>query len=76
MTTGGVTYETIKIPSDVQFKQMETAIKGNIMMISAPKINAKWEYSWIPCSFYEPYRITAGWETLHPKKQKFQFNLY
>ena len=40
-TKEGWIFDKITIPSDVQFRALETAIKGNIMMISAPKNNSK-----------------------------------
>ena len=40
-TSDGWIYDTVIIPTDVQYKALQTGIKGKIMMISAPKLNSR-----------------------------------
>jgi len=37
----GWIYDKIDLPRDIQYKAIQTGIKGNVMMISAPKVTAR-----------------------------------
>ena len=40
-SSDGWVYDKIDLPRDIQYKAIQTGIKGKIMMISAPKVTAR-----------------------------------